>query len=128
MTDLQNALKGLAVGDIFHARSSNGASLLCLVTAVDRTTIYARRIHTQDEERFDRKTGFEWGKVDTKIDCVTPLPPEIRDVFVRLDQRYQEQSALIRKGLEPNMEEAKWTPDERRAHDFLRDHISAHPV
>ena len=128
MTDLQNALKGLAAGDIFHARSSNGASLLCLVTAVDEATIYARRIHTQDEERFDRKTGFEWGKADTKIDCIAPLPPEIHDVFVRLDQRYQEQSALIRKGLEPNMKEAQWTPDERRAHDFLRDHISAHSV
>jgi hypothetical protein len=128
MTDMQNALKRLAVGDIFHAEGSNGASLLCLVTAVDEATIYARRIHTQDEERFDRKTGFECGSVDTKINCIAPLPSDVHAVFVRLDQRYQEQAALIHKGLKPNMEAAKWTPDERHAHNFLRDHISTHPV
>jgi len=128
MTDPQDALESLAVGDIFHARASNGASLICLVTALDDTTIYARRIHTQDNERFDRKTGAEWSNADTKVDCAAPLPPDIHDIFVRLDERYQEQAALVREGLEPDMMQARWTPDERRAHDFLRAHVSTHPI
>ena len=59
MADRETGLRNLAVGDIFHARSQNGASLVCLVTGVDDSTIYARRIHTQDDVLFDRGTGFE---------------------------------------------------------------------
>ena len=98
MPDRETALRNLAVGDIFHAWSSNGASLVCLVTALDDDTIYARRIHTQDDERFDRNTGFEVGKVHTKIDCVTPLPPDIHSIFVGMDRRYQDAYAQIPSG------------------------------
>ena len=77
MADRATALQSLAVGDIFHAQSSNGASLVCLITAVDNGTIYARRIHTQDDVQFDRSTGFEVGKPHTRIDCIAPFPPDI---------------------------------------------------
>ncbi len=128
MPDRETALRNLAVGDIFHARSSNGASLVCLVTALDHDTIYARRIHTQDDERFDRNTGFEVGKVHTKIDCVTPLPPDIHSIFVGMDWRYQDAYAKVRQGIEVDPTEARLTADERRAHDFLRQHIEANPI
>lgn len=128
MTDRETALRNLAVGDIFHAHSRNGASLVCLVTALDDGTIYARRIHTQDDERFDRITGVECGKEHTKIDCVAPLPPEIYNVFVAMDQRYQDAHERIRQGVEVDLREARHTPDERRAHAVLDEHIAANPI
>jgi hypothetical protein len=73
--DRETALRNLSVGDIFHARGSGPASLVCLVTAVDDGTIYARRIHTQDDLQFDRTTGVQLGKVHTKIDCVRRFRP-----------------------------------------------------
>ena len=128
MTDRETALRKLAVGDIFHARSSNRASLVCLVTDIDDGTIYARRIHTQDDVQFDRNTGLELGKTHTRIDCVTPLPPATRDIFVGMDRRYQDAHARIRQGIEVDLKEARHTPDERRAHDFLDRHIEANPI
>jgi hypothetical protein len=123
------ALRNLTVGDIFHARNpKTGASLVCLVTAVDDGLIYARRIHTQDEVRFDRNTGLRLGKGVTKIDCVAPLPSDIRATLVQMDQRYQVAYSLIRQGIEVDPREARYTPDERRAHDFLDQHISANPI
>jgi hypothetical protein len=126
--DREAALRSLSAGDIFHARSPNGASMVCLVTEVDEGTIYARRIHTQDDEQFDRKTGYECGKDHTKIDCAAPLPPEIYDIFVGLDRRYQAQMELVRKGFEPDMMQARYTPDERHAHGVLDKNIKANPI
>lgn len=128
MADQGIGLSKLGVGDIFHARSSNGASLVCLVTAVDDGTIYARRIHTQDDVQFDRGTGFEVGKQHTKIDCVAPLPPEIYNVFVAMDRRYQDAHERIRQGIEVDLREARHTPEERRAHTLLDEHIAANPI
>jgi len=124
----QTGLCDLAVGDIFHAVSSNGASLVCLVTAVDDLTISARRIHTQDDHRFDRNTGFEWDKKHTKIDCVVPLPPEIHGLFLTMDRKYQELTALVRKGVELDPQQCKLTPDERRASGFMRNHVTANRI
>src|SRR5215471_3492025 len=81
VADLATALRDLAVGDIFHARSSNRASLVCLVTAIDDGTIFARRIHTQDDVQFDRNSGFEVGRPHTQIDCAVPLPPKRETSF-----------------------------------------------
>jgi len=86
MSNRENALRQLAVGDIFHARGSNGESLVCLVTTIDKGTIHARRIHTQEDHFFDRNTGLECGKDHTKIDCVTPFPPDIHKIFLELDR------------------------------------------
>jgi hypothetical protein len=127
--DCEGALQNLAVGDIFHARNpETGASLVCLITGLDDGTIYARRIHTQDDVRFDRNTGLRLGKGHTKIDCVAPLPSDIRDILVQMDQRYQAAYALIRQGIEVDPREARYTPDERRAHDFLDEHIAANLI
>jgi hypothetical protein len=128
MVDRETALRKVAVGDIFHARSSNRASLTCLVTAIDEGVIRARRIHTQDDVQFDRNTGFELGKAHTRIDCVAPLPPEVHTIFVEFDKRYQAAMALVRKGVEVDPKEARWTAEERRAHELLNEHIAANPI
>lgn len=128
MINSDSAIRKLAVGDIFHARSSNGASLVCLVTAIDEDAIHARRIHTQDAHRFDRDTGFECGRVHTKIDCVTPFPPDIRHIFLELDRKYQAHMALERKGVGLDPEKCKLTPDERRANLSINPHVAANLV
>ena len=98
--DRETALQNMAVGDIFRARNSSAASLVCLVTAVDGRTIYARRIHTQNDVKFDRNTGFEVGKHYTKIDRVTPFPPDIRDIFLEVDRKLQELTEIVRQGID----------------------------
>jgi hypothetical protein len=126
--DRETALRNLAVGDIFHARSRNGASLVCLVTALDGGTIYARRIHTQDDEQFDRKTGFEVGKQHTRIDCVTPFPPDIQNIFLAMDQKYQELMALVRQGIDLTLDQTKMTADEKRASLAIDQHVAANSI
>jgi hypothetical protein len=136
MTDREIALRKLAIGDIFHARGPEieeihgpmSASLICLVTAIDEGTIYARRIHTQDDAQFDRNTGLKWGKARTRIDCVAPLPTEIYQIFLAMDRRYGAAYALIHQGIEVDPRGARWTADERRAHDFLDEHIEANRI
>jgi hypothetical protein len=128
MADRETALRNLAVGDIFHARSSNGASLVCLVTAVDDGTIYARRIHTQDDVQFDRDTGFEAGKPHTRIDCVVPFPPDIHKIFLETDQKYQELMALVHQGIDLTPEQTKMTSDEKRASLSIDSHVVANEL
>jgi len=129
MTDRENALRNIAVGDIFHARNpQTSASLVCLVTGLDNAAIYARRIHTQDDVRFDRNTGLKVGRGCTTIDCVAPLPPEIHNIFLAMDRRYQDAHALIRQSIDVDPKVARWTPEERHAHRFLDEHISTNPI
>ena|SRR5579863_985963 len=128
MTDRTSALRNLAAGDIFHARSPNGASLVCLVTAVDDGTIYARRIHTQDDVRFDRTTGLRTPSGRTRIDCVTPFPPDIHNVFLGLDRKHREHTELFRRGMEPDPEQRKLTTEERHANLSINPHVSANPI
>jgi hypothetical protein len=128
MSDRETALRNLAVGDVFHARSRNGASLVCLVIALDDGTLHARRIHTQDDVQFDRNTGVDVDTPHTRIDCVAPLPPDIHTIFAAMDRRYEAAHALIRQGIEVNLDEARWTEDERRAHSFLKKHIAANLI
>jgi hypothetical protein len=128
MTDRETALRKLTVGDIFHAQSRNGASLVCLVTALDDDTIYARRIHTQDDERFDRNTGIEVGKQYTSIDCVMAFPPDIQNILLAMDRKYQGLMALVRQGIDLTLDQTRMTADERRAYGFLDEHIAANPI
>jgi hypothetical protein len=128
MADRASALRQLAVGELFHARSRNGASLVCVVTAVDDGTIYARRMHTQDDVQFDRDTGFEAGKAHTKIDCVTPFPPDIRDIFLEVDRKQRELTALVRQGVELTPDQTKMTADEKRANLAIDRHVAANPI
>jgi hypothetical protein len=128
MSDRATALRKLAVRDIFHARSPNGASMVCLVTAVDEGTIHARRIHTQDDLQFDRFTGIKLGSVPSRIDCVARLPTDIHELFVEMDRKHQELAALLRAGIEPDLERRRLTPDESRANRFIKPHVAANPI
>jgi len=128
MADRESALRGLGVGDIFHGRSPNGASLVCLVTAVSDTTIYARRIHTQDDLQFDRRTGIELGEVKSRIDCVAPLPPDVYDVWVGMDQKGQLLAAMFRSGAEPDPEQYKLTDAEKKAGRLLSAYIETNQI
>lgn len=128
MPDRETMLQNLALGDIFHAQSPNGASLVCVVTALYQGAIYARRIHTQDNLKFDRKTGVEVANAKTRIDCVAPFPPDIHKIFVEMDRKYQDLYDMVRNGVEFDWEQCKLTPDERRADRFLDEHVSANQI
>jgi hypothetical protein len=128
MTDRETALRNLAVGNIFHAQSRNGASFVCLVTALDDGTIYARRIHTQDDVQFDRNTGFEIGKQQTRIDCITAFPPDIQNIFLAMDRKYQELMALVRQGIVLTLDQTRMTADERRASLAIDQHVAANLI
>jgi hypothetical protein len=128
MTDRENALRKLAVRDIFHARSPDGASLVCLVTSVDDGTIYARRIHTQDDVRFDRTTGLRMPSARTRIDCVTPFPPEIHDIFLEMDRKYGGLTALTGQGVELTLDQTRMTSDEKRANLSINAHVAANLI
>jgi hypothetical protein len=123
MTERETALRGLEVGDIFHARSPNGASMVCLVTSVTDATIFARRIHTQDDHQFDRQTGIELGGKSGRIDGVAPLPPDIYHSLVAMDQKGQRLAAMFGSGVEPDPAEYKLTDADKKADRFLNAHI-----
>ena len=94
-TDREMALNAIKVGDIFHAEASSGASLLCLTMAVTDTQIQARNVATQIIYDFDRRTGFaDWFVYGThytcSIDSIAPLPPDIHEILLSLDQKYRE--------------------------------------
>jgi hypothetical protein len=75
MIDWTRPLTRLLVGDIFHAKCPNGASLICLVEAVTDDRIMARRVTTQDNVEFDRRTGTTLGSESPcTIDSIAPLP------------------------------------------------------
>lgn len=128
MADRESALRRLAVGDIFHGRAPNGASLFCLVTAVTETTIDARRVHTQERVKFDRRTGIEIGEVKSRIDCVAPLPPEVHELLLSLDRKYAEAIALQAAGVELDLAKYKLTDAERRAHALSDEHVVANAI
>jgi hypothetical protein len=128
MADRETALRSLAVGDIFHGRSPNGASLVCLVTSVTESTIRARRVTTQDDIEFDRQNGIELGDVRSRIDCVEPFPADIHDVFLELDRKYQAFREMDRNGVEPDAEQYKLTAPEKRALLFIDEHVSSNPI
>ena len=119
MPDRKTALAKLAVGDIFHGESTSGASLICLVTSVTEETIMARTMTTQLSFQFDRRTGIaQWGAELNlcSIDSTAPLPMEIHNVLLGLDQRY-------RLGQEP--ERFRLTDAEKRALVFVASYYPA---
>ena len=128
MTERKTALRNLTVGDIFHGRSPNGASLVCLVTGVNGTTIFARRITTQDDREFDRSTGISLDGVQSTIDCVAPLPPDIFDTYIRIDRKYRSFQEMDRNGIERDLTRYRLTPEEHRALLFIDDHVEANPI
>jgi hypothetical protein len=92
MTDRKAALRGLTVGDIFHAESPNGANLVCLVESISEETSQARTVTTQRHLAFDRQTGIaQLGDepVLCTIDSTTPLPMEIHHVMLGIDRKFR---------------------------------------
>ena len=128
MTDREATLRKLAVGDMFHGRSPNSASLICLITAIDNSTIYARRITTQDDHQFNRRTGIELGDVPSRIDCVAPFPAVLYEVFLEMDRKGQVLAKMFRNGVEPGLDKYKLTPSEHRALLVIDEHIEANQI
>jgi hypothetical protein len=128
MHNRETGLKNLAVGDIFHARSPNGANMICLVTGTDDSTIHARRIHTQDDLLFDRRTGVKSTGVPSRIDCVAPFPPETQQIFREMDKKYGTLKELHQAGAELDSQQSRLTPDESRANRSIKAHVVANPI
>ena len=127
MIDREDAIRNLAIGDIFHAHAPNGASLVCLVTSLSESRICARRIPTQEDLEFDRRTGVEIGPIRSRIDSVAPLPEDIYQIFVAMDRKNAEICRDVRLGirLEDIPERSKLNGDERRALLFLHSHYAS---
>jgi len=105
-TRTQQALRSLAVGDIFHAHftqwpQSEGPSLVCLITTVTDDAIVARAVSTQVCFTFDRNTGNSQsseppiyihksgGTLVAVIDSVAPLPSNVHNALVALDRHFR---------------------------------------
>jgi len=119
VTDRVDRLSGLAKGDIFHAASPNGASLICLVLAITKSTIEARTVTTQCHFVFDRRTGIaEWGadRVPCTIDSVAPLPPDIHRVMLEIDLKFRPGKGL---------DDYKLTATEKHALLFVDGHYAS---
>jgi hypothetical protein len=117
MTDLASALKRLVVGDIFHGRCPNGASLICLVESTTDDRIQARRITTQCRLEFDRSTGATLGReIPCLIDSIAPLPVEIHNLMLGLDRKMR---------LEHDSERFKLSKGEKDALRFVASHYAS---
>lgn len=127
MADRRTLLGKLVVGDIFHAQAPNGASYICLVLAVSDVTIRARRVTTQENVEFDRKTGIERddnGHAPAIIDSVTPLPPEVHNVFVEMDRRNRRLLEMDDDSRFADLDRLKLTDAEKKALLFIASHYS----
>jgi hypothetical protein len=92
VSERADALKQLTDGDIFHAESPNGARFICLATSVTATTVYARNVTIQKNYEFDRQTGVASSgpeRIPCIIESIKPLPQEVHQIFLELDQRYR---------------------------------------
>src|ERR1700704_2876720 len=84
-------LSKLVVGDIFQAEGPNGPRAPCLIYAVTATIIKARSVTTQAQHEFKRETGIgNWrdGHPVT-ISSIAPLPVEIHNIILGMDQKYR---------------------------------------
>lgn len=130
MSDRKRLIGTLDVGDIFHAEYPNGAKCICLVLSVNDASIQARRITSQENLEFDRQTGVERDSNAQSlavINSVVPLPPDIHNVFVALDQKYQ--AVHGQKDIfERNPEYFKLTDAEKKALLFIYTHYASNPL
>src|ERR1700744_2058515 len=131
MIDRKTGLSNLSVGDIFHAEYPNGASCICLVLSVDKTTIYARRVTTQQSLAFDRKTGIEDVAADQPqavIDSIAPLPPEMHNTFLEMNKKYETLMAMDEASRFEDLERHKLSESEKRALSFVYTHYPSNPL
>jgi hypothetical protein len=131
MIDRNSCLDNLSVGDIFHAEYPNGASCICLVLAVEKTTLHARRVTTQQNISFNRRTGIEENAPDQPqavIDSVAPLPLEIHHTFLGLDRRYKDLMAMDEASRFRDLEPHKLTEAEKKALRFVDTYYASNPL
>jgi hypothetical protein len=121
MTDRKALLGKLVVGDIFHASSPNGASLICLTVSITEETIQARRVTTQEYFVFDRQTGVERSEHERlcRIDSVAPLPLDVLNVILGMDRKFR---------LEQDPERSKLTDAEKKAMMYVGPHYASIPL
>lgn len=122
MKDRKALFANLAIGDVFHAESPNGASLICLVTSLTDSSIQARTVTTQICLQFDRRTGIaEWGdqSVPCTIDSIAPLPADIHDIVLGIDVKFRS---------EQKAERLKLNDAEKRALLYVDSHYSSNQL
>lgn len=130
MTNRGAALKKIAIGDIFHAGGTNGASFICLALQVRESAVFARRVTTQSVHWFDRTTGFDQDNPKIVIDSVAPLPDDIREIMLGIDRLFRE--AEYRRAEEPDWKSPedhfRQSKDQIRALLFVAEFYPAHPL
>lgn len=115
-------LHRLVVGDIFHAATPNGASLICLVTRLTKIRVEARVVTTQKTVRIDRNTGL--GRLGAEavacaVDSVAPLPIAIHNEMLGIDRKFR---------LAQSDEDVKLTSSEKDALIFIYSFYSERPI
>jgi hypothetical protein len=135
MPNRATILAKIAVGDIFHAAATNGASLLCLTMSVTGSIIQARNVATQIIYDFDRQTGhadwFVYGAHYTcLIDSVASLPADIHEIMLSLDRKYRECEYRLAEDADwqPAPGESHLTKEQIRGLLFVGDFYRANPI
>ena len=121
-TDRKAALAAIAVGDLFHATTPNGASLICRALEVTGSTIRARTVTSQYALEFDRAMGvatpeIHGERVPCTVDSVASVPNEIHEALLGLDRAESNQAG-----------DHKLTKSEQRALVFAALFYPANPI
>ena len=124
MTSRATALESIAVGDIFHATSPNGASLICVALKVTDAVIVSQTVTSVYDLEFDRATGlaerdFHGEHVVCAIDCTAPLPDGFKETLMELHRAYSRKD----KGDGPELKDP-----EHRALVFAAQYYPANPI
>ncbi len=124
MPDRVTSLAKIAPGDLFHAKSPNGASLICLALEVTDRTIVSQTVTSVYDLNFDRRAGiaerdFHGESVVCTIDSVAPLPDDFKKTLIALHRTYLK---------EEESDEPKLTDPEHRALVFAAQYFPAHPL
>lgn len=113
--DVFYMLEKLKIGDILHANSPTGGSLICLISKISHTHIYARTVTTQFEIKFNIQTG-SGVRVDDNVVCtidsVAPLPVDIHNIMLGFDRKFR----LARENVQLQMND-----EEKKALLFVAD-------
>jgi hypothetical protein len=123
-SDRKTALAAIAVGDLFHATTPNGASLICRALEVSASAIRARTVTLQCALEFDRESGIatpeiRGERVPCTVDSVASVPDEIREALLGLDRAESDKAKT---------EHHKLTNSEERALVFAAPFYPANPI
>jgi hypothetical protein len=124
MIKREAAIRCIAVGDLFHATSPNGASLICLALDVTDSMVVSQTVTSMYDLDFDRKTGiaerdFHGENVVCTIDSVASLPDHFRKTLIDLHRTYLKKD---------ESDESKLKDPEHRALVFAAQYFPAHPL